>query len=218
MKHLIVISCLMVFAGYSGFAVTHTITNSGFTFSPDNITISQGDTINFVLASIHNARQVTQATWNANGITSNGGFDTPFGGGHIVPIQPGTYYYVCINHAAMGMKGIITVNTIATGINPGNTTLPPLFELKQNYPNPFNPTATIGFALPERSQVQLGIYDILGNKIINLVHGTEDAGLKEVTWNASNVASGIYISRFEATSIGNPSKTFIQTRKMLLIK
>jgi plastocyanin len=218
MKHLIVISCLMVFAGYSGFAVTHTITNSGFTFSPDNITINQGDTINFVLASIHNARQVTEATWNANGITSNGGFDTPFGGSQLILSQPGIYYYVCINHGPMGMKGIITVNTIATGINYGNPALPPDFELKQNYPNPFNPTATIGFALPTRSQVRLGIYDILGNRIIYLVDGTEDAGLKEVTWNASNVASGIYISRFEATSISDPSKTFIQTRKMLLIK
>src|SRR5271157_2217277 len=110
MKKAIILSLFTLATTRIGFSTTHTITNSGFTFSPSSITINLGDTVEFVLASIHAAREVDQATWNANGTTSNGGFDLQFGGGTVVLTQTGTHYYVCPPHASLGMKGTIMVN------------------------------------------------------------------------------------------------------------
>lgn len=99
-------------------ATTHTIGNSGTSFSPASLSINLGDTVIFSIASSHNAVEVSQATWNGNGNTPlSGGFSVPFGGGTVVPTSTGTYYYVCSPHASLGMKGTITVTstTISTG-------------------------------------------------------------------------------------------------------
>jgi plastocyanin len=87
----------------------HTVTNAGFSFSPSLLTINAGDTVRFQLDTIHNAVEVSQATWNANGNTPNGGFSVGFGGGDVLFTTPGTYYYVCQPHAGSGMKGRIVV-------------------------------------------------------------------------------------------------------------
>jgi plastocyanin len=97
-------------------ATTYNVTNAGFTFSPATLTINIGDEVNFDLGVDHNAVEVSKATWDVNGFTSNGGFATPLGGGQVTFLQPGTYYYVCVPHASLSMKGTIVVNTI-TGIN-----------------------------------------------------------------------------------------------------
>lgn len=90
---------------------TVTVTNSGFSFNPSLVTISSGDSVKFQLASIHDALEVSQATWNANGTAAlAGGFSVPFGGGTITLTTAGTHYYVCTNHASSGMKGRIVVN------------------------------------------------------------------------------------------------------------
>src|ERR1035437_6539811 len=110
---------LIAFAIYSGVALCNTVTivNSGSTFSPATVTITVGDTVKFTLASIHDAVEVSQATWNANGTTAlSGGFSTPFGGGLVLPAQltVGTHWYVCSPHAAsMHMKGVIIVKNAA---------------------------------------------------------------------------------------------------------
>ena len=115
-KHLLTL--LFLTACQLGFSTTWTITNAGFTFSPTSITISEGDSVLFSIASIHNSREVSQATWNANGNTQlPGGWQTANGGGLLLPTQltVGTHYFVCAPHASMGMKGMIVVNP-ATGI------------------------------------------------------------------------------------------------------
>jgi plastocyanin len=89
---------------------TVTVTNAGFAFSPATVTIRAGDAVNFSLESIHNVVEVSKATWDANGNTSNGGFTMPFGGGSHTFNRPGIYYYVCSPHASLGMKGTIIVN------------------------------------------------------------------------------------------------------------
>lgn len=99
------------------------INTVGNTFVPNNVTINFGDTINFQIAGNHDAMEVSQATYNANGTTPlPGGFATPFGGGLVLPseLAVGTHYYVCNPHAAMGMKGIITV----LNCNPPSTPSP----------------------------------------------------------------------------------------------
>ncbi|MBC8266540.1 MAG: T9SS type A sorting domain-containing protein [Flavobacteriales bacterium] len=95
-------------------AVSHTITNLGFTFVPDTIYVTKGDTINFNIGIAHNVAEVSQAVWLSNGTTSNGGFSLPFGGGSFVTDSAKTYYYVCQPHAGLGMKGVIIVNDYYT--------------------------------------------------------------------------------------------------------
>lgn len=89
--------------------------------------------------------------------------------------------------------------------------LPTEFALFQNYPNPFNPTTNIKFDLPKESNVTLKVYNILGEEVTTLVNKVMPAGHQVVTFDASRLASGMYIYRIEA---GN----FVSVKKMLLMK
>jgi plastocyanin len=216
MKRTITFFLFILATANASLSATHTITNSGFTFSPSAITINVGDTVHFVLASIHSAREVDQATWNAGGTTSNGGFDLPLGGGTAVLTQAGTHYYVCVPHASIGMKGTITVNS-ATGVKFMNKTTPESFLLMQNYPDPFNPSTTIRYGLPDRSNVRIVILNTLGQQIAVLADGEQESGLHEVEWHAA-AASGIYFYRIDAVSTKDPNSRFLEVKKMLLLK
>ncbi|MAT39452.1 MAG: hypothetical protein CL946_07590 [Ectothiorhodospiraceae bacterium] len=118
MRYLYTVAVALLLVGaQSGFATTHIITNSGFTFSPDDITINVGDTVTWNIGGAHNVVEVSQATWNSNGNTPlSGGFSHGFGGGTTVFSTAGTHWYVCSPHASSGMKGKITVvqTTIST--------------------------------------------------------------------------------------------------------
>ncbi len=85
------------------------------------------------------------------------------------------------------------------------------FLLSQNYPNPFNPTTVISFQLTENSLVTLKVYDVLGNEVATIVNEEKPAGTYRVDFDASGLASGIYLYKLKA---GN----FIATKKMLLMK
>jgi len=191
-------------------AVTHTITSSGFTFVPNNITINLGDTLNFSLESIHNAREVSLGTWNSNGTTSNGGFEVSLGGGIVVLTEVRTYYYVCVPHASFGMKGTITVTSV-TGIESAHEIIPNKFTLHQNYPNPFNPTTELSFVIGHLSFVSLKIFNTLGQEVATLVNEVRQPGEYTIRWNAENMASGLYTGILTAGGI-------TQVRKMLLVR
>jgi Secretion system C-terminal sorting domain len=92
-----------------------------------------------------------------------------------------------------------------------NYSAPKEFKLEQNYPNPFNPTTTIQYQLPTDSRVTLKVYDILGSEVATLVNEEQEAGYKEVKFNASSFASGMYIYRLTADR-------FSSVKKMLMIK
>ncbi len=77
--------------------------------------------------------------------------------------------------------------------------IPVVYDLHANYPNPFNPSTTIKFDLPEISNVSLVVYDVLGRRVAELANGAREAGYHSVAWNASDIASGMYFARFEAT-------------------
>ncbi len=88
------------------------------------------------------------------------------------------------------------------------------FTLDQNYPNPFNPSTIISWQLPERANVTLNVYDILGNKVAELVNEVQDAGRHNVEFSAAGknqLVSGIYLYQIKAGS-------FTQTKKLLLLK
>ena len=99
------------------------------------------------------------------------------------------------------------------------TNVPEEFSLIPNYPNPFNPTTTIGFALPKTSHVNLTIYDLQGRLVTELVNGLRDAGVHEITWDASDLASGLYFYRILAKpSLTGEAREFTAVKKMLLMK
>jgi flagellar hook assembly protein FlgD len=89
--------------------------------------------------------------------------------------------------------------------------------LGQNYPNPFNPLTRITYGLPERSTVKLEIFNMLGQNVATLVNGDKEAGYHSVEWNAP-IGSGLYFYRMTAVCSSEPSKTFTQVKKMLLVK
>lgn len=89
--------------------------------------------------------------------------------------------------------------------------VPTAFSLEANYPNPFNPQTTIAFALPEATHVTIQVFDLLGQKVADLVNGQKEAGTHTLVFDAQGLASGIYLYRMRAGS-------FEQHRTMLFLK
>jgi hypothetical protein len=85
------------------------------------------------------------------------------------------------------------------------------YILQQNYPNPFNPSTKIKYQIPETGFVSLKVFDVLGNEVADLVSENKPTGSYEVTFDASNLPTGVY---FYTLSAGE----FVSTKKMLLIK
>jgi|GEM_PF-3322823 len=85
------------------------------------------------------------------------------------------------------------------------------FQLLPAYPNPFNPVTMIRYELPQNSQVRLEVFDMLGRRVAVLVDGLIEAGTHEIPFDASNLASGVYLYRLTAGQV-------VQTRQMVLVK
>ncbi|MGB5530669.1 MAG: choice-of-anchor B family protein [Ignavibacteriaceae bacterium] len=108
-------------------------------------------------------------------------------------------------------SGNIIISDMVTGLyvckfNPpvtsivGDNKIPDNFILEQNYPNPFNPDTKIKFQINENSFITLKVYDILGNEVTSLVNEEKPEGIYEVTFNADNLPSGIYLARLTGGS------------------
>ena len=100
---------------------------------------------------------------------------------------------------------------------PGPAGIPQRYQLSQNYPNPFNPSTTIEFSLPTKSNVDISVFNLLGEKVETLVSGEREAGNYRVSWDAG-VASGIYFFRLNALPNDNTGARYSETRKMLLLR
>lgn len=109
-----------------------------------------------------------------------------------------------------GFSAIWNFTTILTSVveRPG---MPTTFELSQNYPNPFNPTTVIEFALPRESHVSLAVYNLLGERVAQLVDERRSAGYYAERFNAEHLASGLYFYKIQAGD-------FVQTRKLMLVR
>jgi len=95
---------------------------------------------------------------------------------------------------------------------------PEKYALYQNYPNPFNPSTSIKYSLPLQSKVTLEIFNTLGQRVAQLINAQQQAGFYEQSWNASNVASGMYFYRLTAVDANNPANIFTQVNKMILLR
>jgi hypothetical protein len=128
------------------------------------------------------------------------------------------YYYVKAQDIHENLsKTSNQISLKTTNIVENSIDIPTEYSLNQNYPNPFNPSTTLRYGLPTRSTVRLLIYNLLGQVVKELVNTEQQAGYQSVVWNA-NVSSGLYFYRIEATSKDDPSKRFVETKKMLLLK
>ena len=105
---------------------------------------------------------------------------------------------------------IMKYNSTSTGVK-NNSNGPNSFVLHQNFPNPFNPNTAIKFAISEKSQVNLSVFNLLGKKVAVLVDGNKNAGEYQVDFNAGNLPSGVYLYKLQA---GNFSSSY----KMIILK
>lgn len=85
------------------------------------------------------------------------------------------------------------------------------YNLYQNYPNPFNPTTKIKYSIPHAGLVSIKVFDLLGSEIATLVNEEKQTGNYEIEFNASNLASGVYIYKMQ---VGN----FFNAKKFILMK
>lgn len=185
---------------------SYDIEAKNFSFSPAQLTINTGDTVRWTnKQGTHNVVSDDNLFTSGDPSSTNWVYEFVFD-------SPGTYRYYCVLHGGpngSGMAGIITVET-ATGVNDKNISLYK-FELAQNYPNPFNPSTKISYQLAETGFVSLKIYDILGNKVANLVEGKKSSGNYVTVFDGSKLSSGIYFYILK-------SGKFIETKKMILMK
>ncbi|MCZ6776567.1 MAG: T9SS type A sorting domain-containing protein, partial [Ignavibacteria bacterium] len=94
--------------------------------------------------------------------------------------------------------------------------LPTVYALEQNYPNPFNPSTQIQFALPQESRVRLEVFNIIGERVANLVDETRPVGYYSEQFDATGLASGLYFYRIQA--LGPSGESFVQSKKLLLLR
>ena len=92
-----------------------------------------------------------------------------------------------------------------------NVNIPLYFLLSRNYPNPFNPSTTIDYSTPKNENVSLSVYNLHGQKVINLIRRNEKAGEYNVRFKATDLVSGIYYYRLR-------SDIYMITKKMILLK
>ncbi|MBI5470802.1 MAG: lamin tail domain-containing protein [Ignavibacteriae bacterium] len=110
------------------------------------------------------------------------------------------------------VQTIVTFNGLngTTGVEE-QPNVPTQYGLEQNYPNPFNPTTSIGFGVRGLGFVSLKVYDLLGREVATLVNEMKNPGTYSVQWNATGIASGVYLYRLEAGG-------FVQTKKLVVLR
>jgi beta-glucanase (GH16 family) len=98
-----------------------------------------------------------------------------------------------------------------TSVEYGSNETPKKVELLQNYPNPFNPSTQIEYTLSQTMQVRLDVYNMMGQRMASLVDEIQHAGRHNISFEASHLASGVYLYRIQAGY-------FSDVRKMVMMK
>jgi len=123
----------------------------------------------------------------------------------------GVYWYMKITVNLWADPSLKLKYDTTVGVEKVEYEAPQSFTLYQNYPNPFNPTTTIKFALPVDSRVKINVYNSLGQLVETLVDREMESGYHEVNFDASRLASGVYLYQLR-------SQDFVSVKKMLLLK
>lgn len=141
------------------------------------------------------------------------------------PEYPGAVVALMVTQ--LGPGGIISViylgqDSSTVGVDEQSGGIPDAFALEQNYPNPFNPTTTLRYALPKSSHVTLSIHNVLGQRVATVRNDVQGPGVHDVVWNGLNdsgtqVASGVYFYRMEATPVDGGA-ALMGMKKMVLLK
>jgi hypothetical protein len=108
-------------------------------------------------------------------------------------------------------KRPVVIDLNKAGLAPALLDLPETMALHPNYPNPFSETSTIGYDLPEATDVSIVVYDLLGRRVVMLVDGDQPAGRHKAVFDARRLASGIYFYRMDAGD-------FREVGKMIVVK
>jgi len=198
---------LFVFISFSSFAQTlHIVEVSDFQFSPRDINIAVGDTVEWQWIN-------GSHTTTSDSITGNNHWDAPLDVNNqvyrFVITSPGLHNYHCTPHISMGMTGTITATPVA-GVE-DEIFSPGQFQLAQNYPNPFNPSTTIEYQVAETGNVSLKVYNVLGTEVAELVNKRQSPGIYQVEFNAGKFSSGVYFYKISANN-------FTETKKMILLR
>ena len=117
---------------------------------------------------------------------------------------------------AVGRNGLMLSTKNLTSVQDKDAVVTE-FDLIQNYPNPFNPETNIKYTIPVSGNVNLSIFNSLGQKVKELVNNYKEAGSYEVKFSGKDLASGMYIYKLDAVS-KDGKKSFSSSRKMLLVK
>lgn len=120
-----------------------------------------------------------------------------------------TYWYRLADVDFSGARTLHTPISVIAGENTGG--IPQQFALAQNFPNPFNPGTTIRFELPEAANVNLSVFNLLGEKVAEVLNRELPAGTHQTTWDAGNLPGGVYFYQLQTPK-------FTATRKMILLK
>ncbi len=96
--------------------------------------------------------------------------------------------------------------------------VPGAFRLEQNYPNPFNPTTKMSFVIGHSSLVSLKVFDVLGREVATLVNDELSPGTYAVSFDATDLPSGVYIYRLSVRTPSGQAGEFVQQRKMMMLR
>jgi parallel beta-helix repeat protein len=176
--------------------------------TPDSVFLLPGETRLFEVTGYDslNNTMAPHVRWTATGGTINAA------GLFTAGVDTG-YYQITATDTVQGLTDQVVIHIGAYTHVSQNTHsgLPKAFSLDQNYPNPFNPVTTIGFSVKERCKVSLIVYDILGRKVKALVDDDYAPGYYQVSFNASQIPTGMYVYRIVM-------KDFTDVKKMIITK
>jgi Secretion system C-terminal sorting domain len=147
----------------------------------------------------------------SNSITAGPNFTIAANGNVIFHTNGNVYMRPTVTVIQGGSFQVVADSTVSNVSLSGAATIPTRFALDQNYPNPFNPTTTFSFDLPGSSHVTLAVFDILGREVARVVDEILPAGNYARTFDASRLASGMYIYRLTAGE-------YSETKRMMLLK
>ena len=205
---------LTLFPAIADAQTTHTVQMVGTSFSPQSLTIEEGDVVMWTNASpvIHTSTSGSacspNGTWNSGNIFPGFSFSFTFN-------NAGTFPYFCIPHCFVLMIGTITVNDPPVGIE--DTPVPVRYRLYQNAPNPFSPETTIEYEIEGSARVQIHVYNLKGQLVSVIENDVRAPGRYPAVWDGRDAtgvrqATGVYFYQMSLDGVG------VEMKKMVLLR